>query len=79
MAAGPRPVDLVEAFALPAPSMVTCRLLGVPYADHAFFQQHSRMMLDTRADPDDAAGGAAPWPATSTNWWSPNRPILVTT
>ncbi|SPL88140.1 putative cytochrome P450 hydroxylase [[Actinomadura] parvosata subsp. kistnae] len=56
MAAGPRPVDLVEAFALPAPSMVICRLLGVPYADHAFFQQHSRTMLDTRADPEDVAG-----------------------
>ncbi|HEX3779119.1 MAG TPA: cytochrome P450 [Pseudonocardiaceae bacterium] len=52
MAAGPRPVDLVTAFALPLPSLVICRLLGVPYADHEFFQQRSRDMLDTRADPE---------------------------
>jgi len=43
--AGPRPVDLVEAFALPVPSLVICRLLGVPYADHDFFQQRSRVIV----------------------------------
>jgi cytochrome P450 len=45
MLAGPRPADLVEAFALPVPSMVICRLLGVPYADHELFQRHARTML----------------------------------
>jgi cytochrome P450 len=30
--AGPRPVDLVPALSLPVPSLVTCELLGVPYA-----------------------------------------------
>jgi cytochrome P450 len=42
---GPRPVDLVEAFALPVPSLVICRLLGVPYADHDFFQRRSRALV----------------------------------
>lgn len=41
IAQGP-PADLVEAFALPVPSLFICRLLDVPYADHEFFQQHSR-------------------------------------
>jgi hypothetical protein len=43
--AGPRPVDLVEAFGLPVPSLVICRLLGVPYADHDFFQSRSRVLV----------------------------------
>jgi cytochrome P450 len=42
---GPRPVDLVDAFALPVPSLVICHLLGVPYADHDFFQQRSRVLV----------------------------------
>ncbi|SOD62197.1 Cytochrome P450 [Streptomyces zhaozhouensis] len=46
MLAGPRPVDLVEAFALPVPSMVICELLGVPYADHAFFQENSKTIIN---------------------------------
>ena len=41
--AGPRPVDLVQAFALPVPSLVICRMLGVPYADHDFFQRRARV------------------------------------
>jgi cytochrome P450 len=43
--AGPRPVDLVEAFALPVPSLVICHLLGVPYADHDFFQRRARVLV----------------------------------
>lgn len=50
----PRPVDLVEAFALPLPSMVICRMLGVPYADHDFFQQRSRTLLDLSVDPQES-------------------------
>ena len=54
MERGPQPTDLVEAFALPLPSMVICRMLGVPYADHDFFQRHSRALLDITSDPQDA-------------------------
>jgi cytochrome P450 len=43
------PADLVANFALPFPSLVICHLLGVPYADHAFFQQRSRTLLDRAA------------------------------
>jgi cytochrome P450 len=49
MAAAPQPADLVEAFALPLPSMVICRMLGVPYADHGFFQGRSHTIVDTRS------------------------------
>ena len=44
-AAGP-PVDLVEAFALPIPSLVICELLGVPYADREDFQKRATLQLD---------------------------------
>ncbi|BBA96144.1 putative cytochrome P450 [Actinacidiphila reveromycinica] len=43
--AGPKPVDLVEAFATPVPSLVICDLLGVPYADHDFFQRNTRVIV----------------------------------
>jgi cytochrome P450 len=49
--AGP-PADLVAHFALPVPSLVICYLLGVPYADHAFFQQRSRTLLDRSVPPE---------------------------
>ncbi|HEY9373727.1 cytochrome P450 [Streptomyces sp.] len=54
-AQGP-PADLVSAFALPVPSIVICDLLGVPYADHDFFEQQSRRLLrgPTGADTEDA-------------------------
>ncbi|MFD3400724.1 cytochrome P450 [Kribbella sp. NPDC058693] len=51
--AGPKPVDLVEAFALPVPSLVICRLLGVPYDDHEFFQQNSRILIRTTASVEE--------------------------
>jgi cytochrome P450 len=43
--AGP-PVDLVESFALPIPSLVICELLGVPYDDREDFQRRSVRQLD---------------------------------
>jgi cytochrome P450 len=43
--AGP-PVDLVESFALPIPSLVICELLGVPYDDRDDFQRRSARQLD---------------------------------
>ncbi|MFD0052904.1 cytochrome P450 [Streptomyces sp. NPDC015140] len=45
MIARGRSADLVPAFALPVPSMVICALLGVPYADHDFFEEQSRRLL----------------------------------
>lgn len=51
VAAGP-PADLIESFALPVPSAVICHLLGVPYADHAFFQSRSRELLDMTSTPE---------------------------
>ncbi|NDZ81848.1 cytochrome P450 [Streptomyces sp. SID10853] len=47
--------DLVSQFALPVPSMVICRLLGVPYADHDYFQDASRRLIQS----PDAAGSLA--------------------
>jgi pentalenic acid synthase len=49
IAAGP-PADLYADFALPVPSMVICELLGVPYEDHAFFEEQSRRRLDADGD-----------------------------
>jgi cytochrome P450 len=53
MLAGPKPVDLVAALALPVPSLVICELLGVPYGDHAFFQQHSGALLRRSSAPEE--------------------------
>lgn len=39
MLAAGAPADLVTAFSLPVPSLVISRLLGVPYADHEFFEK----------------------------------------
>lgn len=36
--AGEKPADLVPKLALPLPSLMISELLGVPYADHDFFQ-----------------------------------------
>ncbi len=47
MLAGGPPADLVAQFALPVPSMVICELLGVPYADHDFFQDASRRLVQS--------------------------------
>jgi cytochrome P450 len=43
MLAGPKPVDLVKALSLPLPSLMICELLGVPYEDHEFFQEHAEV------------------------------------
>ncbi|MCO6004073.1 cytochrome P450 [Actinoallomurus purpureus] len=52
MLAGPKPVDLVESFALPVPSLVICDLLGVPYSDHDFFQDNSKTIIRRTATPE---------------------------
>ncbi|MFF5583827.1 cytochrome P450 [Streptomyces hygroscopicus] len=53
MLAGPNPVDLVEACALPLPSLVICELLGVPYERHDFFERNTRVLVRRTSSPDD--------------------------
>ncbi|WP_328610837.1 cytochrome P450 [Amycolatopsis sp. NBC_00345] len=55
--AGPRPVDLVDAFALPVPSLVICELLGVPYGDHDFFQDNSKVIIRRDATIEERMAG----------------------
>ncbi|HEY4452732.1 MAG TPA: cytochrome P450, partial [Pseudonocardiaceae bacterium] len=50
VAQGP-PADLVQSLALPVPSLVICELLGVPYSDHEYFQQRSKLMVTRSEDP----------------------------
>jgi cytochrome P450 len=52
--AGPNPVDLVEALALPVPSLVICDLLGVPYAERDLFHRLSGTMISRRSTPQQA-------------------------
>lgn len=56
MLAGPKPVNLVEAFALPVPSLVICELLGVPYADHDFFQINSNILVKRGVSREEQGG-----------------------
>ncbi|TCO54213.1 cytochrome P450 [Actinocrispum wychmicini] len=58
MLAGPKPVDLVTAFALPVPSLVICELLGVPYTDRDFFQGVARTLVMDEPDPDQAVAAS---------------------
>ncbi|MBV1940428.1 cytochrome P450 [Streptomyces sp. BV286] len=51
------PADLVSAYAFPIPSMVISLMLGVPYEDHAYFQEHSATIV--RADATDEEKQAA--------------------
>ena len=47
------PADLVTSFSLPVPSMVICHLLGVPYADHDFFQKRSQAFMSGATTRED--------------------------
>ncbi|MFJ4188922.1 cytochrome P450 [Kitasatospora sp. NPDC089509] len=51
--------DLVRDFALPLPSLVICLLLGVPYQDHDFFQECSRVLLRRESPADEVAAAQA--------------------
>jgi cytochrome P450 len=47
MAAGPRPVDFVQAMSMPIPCLVICELLGVPARDRHDFHSATDVMMDT--------------------------------
>ncbi|KDN18306.1 cytochrome P450 [Amycolatopsis rifamycinica] len=51
--AGPKPGDLVETLSLPVPSLVICEMLGVPYADHDFFQTHTAKLIKRGTPPQE--------------------------
>ncbi|KPI20268.1 Linalool 8-monooxygenase [Actinobacteria bacterium OK074] len=59
LVAGPRPVDLFTEFALPIPSTVICDLLGVPYADHTFFQEHTSVAVSFDASAEQSLASRA--------------------
>ncbi|WP_395369935.1 cytochrome P450 [Streptomyces tubercidicus] len=59
MAGAEGPVDLLQAFALPIPSLVICELLGVPYEDREEFQENSGMLLRLEASRDEVTQAQA--------------------
>lgn len=56
--AGPQPADIVSALALPVPTKVISDMLGVPYEDHEFFQEHANAGLARFAAADAMQKGA---------------------
>src|SRR5689334_17682439 len=56
--AGPQPADLVTKLALPVPTVVISEMLGVPYEDHEFFQEHANAGLARYAAADAMQKGA---------------------
>ena len=56
--AGPQPADIVASLALPVPTKVISDMLGVPYADHEFFQHHANVGLARYASADAGQKGA---------------------
>ncbi|MFZ0834462.1 MAG: cytochrome P450 [Mycobacterium sp.] len=56
--AGPQPADIVTALALPVPSLVISEMLGVPYEDAGFFQEHANVGLARNATAEDNEKGA---------------------
>lgn len=47
------PADLVQALAVPVPSMVICELLGIPSSDRGGFQEAVDTAIDAKATPED--------------------------
>jgi cytochrome P450 len=56
--AGAQPADLVAKLALPVPTRVISEMLGVPYEDHEFFQEHANAGLARYAAADAMQKGA---------------------
>ncbi|GLW11446.1 cytochrome P450 [Microtetraspora sp. NBRC 13810] len=51
--------DLVQAFALPLPSLVICEMLGVDYADRGEFQERTAVGLNANATAEERARASA--------------------
>jgi cytochrome P450 len=49
------PTDLVQAFALPVPSLMICELLGVPYEEREEFQQNSATLFSLHVTGGEAS------------------------
>jgi cytochrome P450 len=45
------PVDLISEFALPVPTTVILKLLGIPYGEHQFFHERANRIVATDLDP----------------------------
>ncbi|MEU3414085.1 cytochrome P450 [Streptomyces sp. NPDC006658] len=76
-------VDLVEAFALPIPSLAICELLDVPYETRSVFQRCSRVIMDGTADADRLVAASAELNAAmaeivTRNRATPGRGVLGT-
>lgn len=81
MLAGPAPVDLVHAFALPVPTLVITELLGVPYEDHEVFQRSSNVLVSHTSTEQEvqeagAALGAHLGPALAQRLTAPEDDVL---
>lgn len=48
---GGPPAELIHQFCLPLPTTVIANMLGVPYADHAFFQDRTVKLLGIAGEP----------------------------
>lgn len=48
------PTDILDALLLPLPSLVICRLLGVEYKDHDFFQRSGKKLISDETPVDEA-------------------------
>ena len=48
-----KPVDLVRELSLTVPSIVICEMLGVPYADHDYFQHRTSRLIRRSTPPED--------------------------
>lgn len=56
LAAGPRPVDLIDRLALPLPTLVICKLLGVPEEDLARCRELTEAIASARDEQRSATG-----------------------
>ena len=55
MLAGPKPADIVEAFALPLPSLVICELLGIRYEQSHSLAELSCTQLALHSTPEQTS------------------------